>query len=196
MSIFDLLFLAAALITGIVVIAVLIMVVRGRWKTAGRTVMFWAVFAIVYVAASFAVSYFRPQQVLAIGDPWCFDDWCLKVNNVEVTPAAKRNSYEVQFRIFSRAGRVSQRANGAWLYMVDDDGHLYPPQPRGAQVPLDVMLRPNESVATSRTFQVPADARSVGLITGHGGPYCGAMSVLVIGDGGCWFHKPPMIRIQ
>jgi hypothetical protein len=36
----------------------------------------------------------------------------------------------------------------------------------------------------------------LGLITGHGGAYCGAMSVLVIGEGGCWFHKPAMIRIQ
>lgn len=196
MSIFDLLFIGAVVITGIFVIAVLILVVRGRWRTAARTIVGWAIFAAVYLAASVSVSYFQPQRVLAIGDPWCFDDWCLKVNNVDVMPSASRNTYDVQMRIFSRAGRVSQRAKGAWLYLVDDQGHLYRPQVAKGEVPMDVMLRPSESVATSRTFQVPAEAHSLGLITGHGGPYCGAMSVLVIGDGGCWFHKPPMIRIQ
>jgi hypothetical protein len=158
--------------------------------------MFWAIFATLYLAASFAVSYWQPQRVIAIGDPWCFDDWCLKVNNVEVLPAGSRSNYEVQFRIFSRAGRITQRANGAWIYLIDDRGQLYTPQPRAAQVPLDVQLGPNESVATSRTFRVPSEAHKLGLVTGHGGPYCGAMSVLVIGDGGCWFHKPAMIRLE
>jgi hypothetical protein len=196
MNMFDLLFLASALITALTMIAVLIVVVRRQWRTAMHIVVAWVIFAVMYLAVSFAISYIRPQRVLAIGDSWCFDDWCLNVNNVNVRPAASRNTYEVQFRMFSRAGRVTQRAKGAWMYLVDDRGQLYLPQPDASQEPLDVVLGPNESVATRRVFQVPTDVHSLGLITGHGSGYCGTMSVLVIGDGGCWFHKPPMIQIK
>ena len=196
MSLLDLLFLASALSTAIVVFVVLIAVVRGKWGTARRVLLGWLVFAAIYLAASVAVSYLRPQRVVAIGDPWCFDDWCLKVDNVAITPGNLRSRYEVKFVILSRAGRVTQRANGAWIYLIDDRGTLYPPAPDPSQVPLDVTLRPMQSVVASRVFEVNSDAHNLGLITGHGGPYCGTMSVLVIGEGGCWFHKPPMIRIQ
>jgi hypothetical protein len=47
-------------------------------------------------------------------------------------------------------------------------------------------------------FAVPigSNARILGLITGHGGPYCGPMSVLIIGAGGCLFNRPTMIRVD
>jgi hypothetical protein len=59
-----------------------------------------------------------------------------------------------------------------------------------------VLLQPGEIVATSRVFHVPASVRQAGVITGHGGPYCGPMDFLVIGGGGCLFGKPAMIKVQ
>ncbi len=82
------------------------------------------------------------------------------------------------------------------MYIIDEHRDLYAPKPDPSQAPLDVVLGPQQSVVTSREFDVPNRAHTVGLITGHGGPYCGTMSLLVIGDGGCWFGKQPMIRIQ
>jgi hypothetical protein len=196
MSLFDLLFLLAFLSSFITLATVAVAAMQGRRAKARRVVTVWGICAAVYLALSLAVSYTRPQGILRVGEPWCFDDWCLVVDQVSQTPAPPQVSYNVQFRIFSRAGRATQRANGAWMYLIDERGHRYSPQADPSAVPLDVVLRPNESVSTSRVFRVPAGVHTLGLITGHGGAYCGAMSVLVIGEGGCWFNKPAMIRVQ
>jgi hypothetical protein len=57
-------------------------------------------------------------------------------------------------------------------------------------------LQPGESVTTSRTFLVSAPVHRLGLVTGHGGSYCGWEAFLIIGESGCLFKKPTMIQIQ
>jgi len=131
-----------------------------------------------------------------MGDPWCFDDWCLTVEKVSRRSGQLGTSYRVELRIFSRAGRVAQRANGAWIYLIDDRGRRYSPDLDSSVAPLDLLLQPHQSVNTSRLFHVPDDVHQLGLITGHGGPYCGPMAFLIIGEGGCLFRKPTVIRIQ
>ena len=196
MTIFDLLFLAAALSTIVTLLTVGVLAIRGRRAKALRILEGLGICAVVYLAIGLAVSFLKPQRVFAIGDPWCADDWCLAVEQVTHTPAQSYVSYNVTLRIFSRARRVSQRARGAWLYIIDDRGHRYSPQPDPSVVPLDVLLQPGQSVTTSRVFRIPAGAHAVGIITEHGGPYCGPMDILVIGESGCVFNKPTMIRIQ
>jgi hypothetical protein len=63
-------------------------------------------------------------------------------------------------------------------------------------VPVTVKLGPGESISTSRDFEVLADVGALGFITGHGGPYCGAMSLLIIGEAACLFDRPTMIRVN
>ena len=133
----------------------------------------------------------RPAAIIAVGDPWCFDDWCLTVEKVQHTDAI----YDVDLKISSVAKRATQRAKGAWIYLRDENDTHYEPVPDSAEVPLDVQLQPGESVAAKRSFQVPANVRELGLVTGHGGPPCGVMSLVVIGQGGCLFHKQTMIRL-
>jgi hypothetical protein len=195
-SIFDLLFLLAVLATAVTIVALFVLLVRTRFQTAFKVLRIYAVCAVAYVLTGVAISYARPQAILNAGDQWCFDDWCLAVNNVNRTPAARDVDYHVSMTILSRAQRVSQRAKGAWIYLIDDSGHLYPPVPDASDVPLDILLQPNESLNASRVFRLPQSAHPVGLITGHGGAYCGPMSFLVMGDSACLFKKPKMVRIQ
>ncbi|HZH41880.1 MAG TPA: hypothetical protein VFD85_12760 [Gemmatimonadales bacterium] len=196
MSIFDLLFLLAVLTSVVTLATTAVLALRGRRTKALRMLRVYAVGAAGYLAAGAAVSFFEPQRVISVGDPWCFDDWCLTVEKVERTPAPSQVAYTVALRIFSRARRVSQRARGAWIYLVDDRGRLYAPDSDRSAIPMDVLLRPEESVTTLRVFEVPADVRRLGLVTGHGGPYCGPMNILIIGEGSCLFKRPTMVRIQ
>ncbi len=196
MTIFDLVFLLAMLATAVTLVALVVLLLRGAFQSALRVLIVYAICAAVYIATGVVVSYARPHRVLNVGDSWCFDDWCLAVDNVTRTPDGAYVSYRTDLRIFSTAGRVSQRAKGAWIYLIDDAGHLYSPEPDPTAVPLDVLLHPDESTKTSRTFRVPSGTGELGLITGHGGAYCGAMSFLIIGHTTCLFNRPPMIRIQ
>ncbi|MGH9645948.1 MAG: hypothetical protein ACRD4E_03945 [Bryobacteraceae bacterium] len=76
----------------------------------------------------------------------------------------------MSLRISIEAKRVTQRAQGAWIYLRDENDTHYEPTPNPSDVPLDVQLQPGESVAAQRSFQVPA-------------------------NGGCLFHKQAMIRL-
>jgi hypothetical protein len=196
MTVFDLLFILAFLISVVTIAVASVFAVGGRLPRALKVLRLYCICAAVYFAVALAVAFLRPQRVMSIGDPWCFDDWCLTVERVDRTAGLSQVSYNVELRIFSRARRVTQRANGAWIYLIDDRGRRYSPDPAPSAVPLDALLRPQESATTLRVFHVPPDAQELGLITRHGGPYCGPMDVLIIGSGGCLFRKPTMIRIQ
>ncbi|HTQ54861.1 MAG TPA: hypothetical protein VMI94_10395 [Bryobacteraceae bacterium] len=194
MTLFDLLFLFLALVTLIILLAVLVTALRGRGAQALRMLRNLGIGAAVYLAVVAVVGLLSPQRVLQVGDPWCFDDWCLTVEKVSHAAAPPQVAYTVSLRIFSEAKRVSQRALGAWIYIVDREGNRYPPEPDPSATPLDVRLGPGDSVTTTRTFKVPAGATGLGLITGHGGSP--DLSKFVIADEGSLLHKPTYVRLD
>ena len=196
MTIFDLLFLGSGLAAVVTLGVALVTALRGRRVHAGAILKRLGAAVIAYEALVLIVAGASPQRVLQVGDPWCFDDWCLTVEQVMKTPMPPQVAYNVSLRISSRARRVTQRAKGAWIYLIDRQGRRYEPEPDASAVPLDVLLQPGEAVSTSRVFKVPAEAGELGLITGHGGPYCVFPGPLIIGTGGCVFNKPDMVRIE
>jgi hypothetical protein len=194
MGLFDLLFIALFLASVATLVTAAVAALCGRGRRALAILRRWAIAAAAYLAIVAAVGLFSPQRVLNVGDPWCFDDWCLSVESVNRTPAPPAVTYNVGLRIFSRARRVSQRANGAWVNLVDARGNHYAPEPDPNAVPLDVRLGPGESVSTSRVFRVPADAGELGLTTGHGGGL--NPDRVIIGADSSLLHKRTYIRIR
>jgi len=192
----DLVFLLVAFGTLVTLAASALLAVSGRRRASIQTLLILGGCLAGYVVLGLSVSLARPQRVVSVGDPWCFDDWCLTVAHASAAPGPSGTIWTVDLRLSSVARRASQRARGAWVYLIDDRGRRYAPDPDPSALPLDVLLGPGESVTTTRRFRVPPDVGSLGLVTGHGGPYCGPMDVLVIGAAGCVFHKPTMIRLR
>lgn len=190
MTVFDLVFLAAFIVSVLTLVAAAYAAVRGHVPRAFAILRVWLVCAGVYLGISLAVAFFAPQRVIATGEPWCFDDWCLTVENGQRTDG----TYTVNMLISSRAKRVTQRANGAWIYLRDENDIHYEPAPDPAEGPLDVLLKPGESVAAKREFKVPTNVHQLGLVTGHGSEPC-SWGILIIGQAGCLFHKQAMIRL-
>lgn len=125
MTIFDLLFLACVLATAITLTFGVTLALRGRGAKALRIARVYGICAVAYLAIAVAVDFFKPQRVLAIGAPWCLDDWCLQVESASRATDGPRVIYDIKLRIFSTARRVTQRADGAWLYLIDERGHRY-----------------------------------------------------------------------
>jgi hypothetical protein len=196
MTLSDLIFLAAVLASVVTLIGVTIAALLGRLAQAARALLVYAVCAAVYFTISVGAAYVRPQRIRAALEPWCFDDWCLQVQGVESVARPPSVSYSVKLRIYSTARRVSQRANGAWIYLIDERQRLFAPNPDASATPLTMKLGPLESVETSRVFDVPADAQKLGLITGHPGPYCALFGLAFIGQATCLFGRPEMIPIK
>lgn len=194
MTIFDFFFLFLVLVSLGTWATALTAALRGQAKRALHILRNFGMAALAYLMVVALVEFLAPQRVLRVGEPWCFDDWCLSVESVHRIPVPPQVSYEVSLRVFSRALRVSQSAKGAWVYLIDDRGNRYGPAPAASEAPLDVRLAPGESMTTSRTFRVPADAGALGLITGHGGPVW--LPALIIADEASLFHKRTFVQLE
>jgi hypothetical protein len=193
MNVWDLLFIVIFFATLATLFVAGFSAIRGRGAHARRLLCGYAICACVYLGIVAVVSLFGARRVLNVGDPQCFDDWCITVEHVSRKPAHAAISYVVTLQISSRARRVSQRENGVVVYLTDDRGRRYDPAPDTSDVPLNVLLEPQKSVAATRAFEVPADAREIGLIVGHEGGF--PIGWFIIGYE-TWFRKPTLVRLQ
>jgi hypothetical protein len=116
----------------------------------------------------------------------------IAVEHVSRKPADAAISYIVTLQISSSARRVSQRENGVVVYLTDQRGRRYDPDPDTSDVPLNVLLGPQESVAATRVFEVPADAREIGLVVTDEGGF--PIGWFILGYE-TWFRKPTIVRL-
>jgi len=114
---------------------------------------------------------------------------------------ARGQFYLVTVRASSRAQRISQRARDAQVYLLDARGRRYDPAPDAQRAldaagaggqPLDTELPPGGSFTRTVAFDLPADARRVGLVMVHG-LFPG---VLVIGGPQSFLHKPTIVILK
>jgi hypothetical protein len=146
-----------------------------------------------YVAIVIVAALPSPRSAPAIGTH-CDDDWCMSVDSISKTPTAPgRLNYRLAVHIFSRANHGPRSAKGAWLYLADERGRRFELAPDASAVPIDVVLEPHRSVATSLNFTVPADARGLRLIGGLGSI---SMASFIIGSGDLLRRPRMQLRID
>ena len=185
---------------------------RGRRRRAVSLLRRAAGLVAVYLAAVVVVSLVSPQRVLAIGEDWCFDDWCVAVDGVTLAPElgppdnplrAEGVFYVVRLRISNQARGRPQRASSAAVHLLDGLGHRYAVSPAGQVAfeavegptpPLTSSLEVGESVTTVRVFDLPGDARDVGLTVEH--PVGPAPGLFLLGDQASLFHRPTVVRLD
>jgi hypothetical protein len=191
-TVYDLLFIVVFL-TGVGTLTVAAaLAFHGRHTRALVILRRLALWTAIYVGIVYLATALSKQVVLRLGEPQCFDDWCIAVDGLQRTPMNATLQYDITLRIFSRARRVAQRENGAKnVYLVDARWKRYNPVPAGREVPLNILLQPGESVTAARRFELPADDRNVGLMLDHSPwPIC-----VVIGECGA-FHKGTIVRLD
>jgi len=192
-TVFDLLFLTLLFTAIVTLIAAAVSAFQGKRKRAFSTLRNIVFCAAAYIGLVYVVTAFSKQVVHRLGDSQCSDDWCIAVDGVDRTSGDTRTNYEVTLRIFSRARGRAQRENIATdVYLVDSHWNRYDPILDGTEVPLNTLLQPLESVSTRRRFELPKDARPIGLKIGHrtGVPIC-----LIIRECEA-FHKGEIIRLD
>jgi hypothetical protein len=155
MSIFDLLFIALLLAAAVTLIAAAIAGIRGQAARAFRILRNVGICAGLYLLTAIAVHFLLPLRALRIGDAQCSDDWCITVESVKRPPAGGPEIYyDVVLRISSHARRVPQRERGLSTYLIDGRGRRFDPAPEITQMPLDVMLEPEQAVTVTHTFRI------------------------------------------
>jgi hypothetical protein len=189
MTIFDLLFLALCLASVVTLLVAGAFAIFGPRRRALRIVTTWAIAAAIYLLTVAVVSLVVGRRTLAIGEPLCFDDWCVTVDGVDSTAASPRVEYTVNLTVSSRARRIRQRENNVVVYLTDGRGARFDALPAATDVPFNVQLGPGESAHVSRTFNAPADAQQLGVVIAHEGGF--PITWFILGEGP--FRKPPVV---
>jgi hypothetical protein len=143
----------------------------------------------VYLLIVVSVSFVSPRREYRIGDRQCFDEWCITVVGAQRTPSDSKAIYDVQLLLSSLAKGRPQGEKGTVVYLVDSRGRRY--DPVASSVPFDTKLQPGESMAAFRRFELPQDAKHVGLIYAH----IGANWAPIIGENE-WFSGPPVVWLE
>jgi hypothetical protein len=133
---------------------------HGDAARVGRTCM-WIV--MPYVAVLMLVSMLTPRTIVSIGDGYCWDLWCLGVEQVNATPQGQNTLYTAKVRLFSDANRVSTSRVKSFLYAIDEQGQRFAVFQSRTALSLDVTVHPGESMTTSLSFLAPATARKLYL---------------------------------
>jgi hypothetical protein len=207
MGIFDLVFILVFLIVVGLIVAILFYILSGRVPDALRSLKILGSLVAGYLLVVVIVSLASPQRVIATGENLCFDDWCVAVHDVQFTREigpARANGiyYEVNIRISNRARGRAQRENGVIVHLLDSQGRRYDPSDaaqrayealHGPAASLSSTVPLGQFIDTVRVFDLPADAKDVGLVKStNTGPGPG---LFVIGDGGSLLHRRTVIRL-
>ncbi|MCG3119635.1 MAG: hypothetical protein ALAOOOJD_02104 [bacterium] len=192
MSIFDLLFILLFLTSVITLAFAALAALRGRRTRAMAILRRYAIGAAIYLGIVLIVSLAAPRRLLRLGEPLCFDDWCITVENIERTVSPSEANYIASLHLANRARRVAQSENELVIYLSDTFGRRYDPLPDSTAIPLNVLLQPQESVTTRRTFKVPAGATVSDLVIAHERKF--PVEWFIIGGGP--FRKEPLVRID
>jgi len=198
-QIFTLILLLCLLASLITFIVAAYCAIRGQRARTVTLLARWGICAIVYLIVSVGVSLLKPTKIVNLGQDWCFDDWCIAVERVTPSPSTERERtvYTTDVRIFN-AARSPEAARGFWVYLRDEHDRRYEPLPGSWTDVIATRVGPGAFARTSIAFVVPQDVRELGFVTGHGGGSpCGFLpSLLEIGQGGCLFRRPNMIRVK
>lgn len=140
MTIFEPLFVLLALAAGVALVVAAVRRIRGKRPEARRIVGRLAVGVATYVAVVAVTSFFVPRREYGVGDPQCFDDWCITVVGAHWTDVADEpgdERYEVALRLSSRARRMPMGERGTVVYLTDEQGHRYDPLPERTDIAFD-----------------------------------------------------------
>jgi len=188
--IFELLFILIVLSSVIALVTAAVQAARGRSRKALRILGVVAASLAVYFTICCLSTVFTPRRVLTIGEPQCFDDWCIELSGATRTAAGSIVTYQTSIRIFNRARGVAQRENGIAFYLEDDQGHRYAPIQNSADIPTNALLQHGESITLTRGFQIPSNTYLVGFVATHEGGF--PIQWFIIGEGQSLFHKEPI----
>jgi len=148
-----------ALLEFLVILALGIMIVA----RAGRL---FAAVAATYIGTVLLVSLLTPKTIVSVGDSYCWDLWCVGIQNVNTTPQGEDVLYTADVAIFVDSTNAQLlRTDGAkqFFYVMDEQGRRFPIVPDAPRVDADLTVKPGEIVRSKLSFLAPANARSLYL---------------------------------
>jgi hypothetical protein len=119
----------------------------------------------LHFVTSVVIGWASPQTVITRGNSYCWDLWCMGIQNVTATARGPETVYTIDVRFFSNANSVTTGLDEARLFLVDERGRRFASVDDPSLVPIGTRLDPRQSLDTSLTFVAAADATHL-VLTG------------------------------
>jgi hypothetical protein len=126
---------------------------RAGWVCAG--------ISIPYLLAVVLVSLLTPRTIVTVGDSYCWDLWCMGVQQVNSIPQGANTLYTAEVRVFcdsEHTHSVPAEAARRFLYVLDEQGRRFPLERFSSRLDPDLTVNPGETVKASLTFLAPSNA--------------------------------------
>jgi hypothetical protein len=169
-----------------------------RFHEAARAGRVCAIILGPYLAALTLVSLLTPGTIVNIGDSYCYDLWCLGVNQVNTIPKGQDILYTAEVRIFvdsSHSHYLPADPAKSFFSVLDDQGRRYPLLREASFVNADVTVQPGESLKSSFAFVAPRNARKLYLEGYDDGRVLPPWVYLYFGNDISLFHRRTLLRI-
>ena len=167
----------------------------GKFREAARVGWVCGGILIPYMTALVTVAVLTPRTIVSIGDIYCWDSWCMGIQQVNAARQGENILYTAEVRIFSehsKASRVPAERAKRFFDVLDERGRSFPLRQNASFAGADITLNRGESVKSSLTFLAPANARELYLLGQDGGP---PWVYLGIGSDLAPFHRRALLRI-
>jgi hypothetical protein len=141
----------------LVIVAPMPFLIRMEGRRAARVC---ALIIASYLGVIVMNSLLTPRKIVSVGDRYCWDIWCMSVQNVSATPNGSNTLYTAQVRISTDSNHAQSVPVGMakqFLYIRDEQGRRFPILQDSSLKEADVTLEPGESVASSVAFLAPAN---------------------------------------
>jgi len=188
MTLFDLLLIAVVLASATGLLTALVQAVMGRFRNAGRILLSLACGLAMYIATICIVSLTSKQQIRNLGDPDCSDDWCITPEKAHI----QGPDVTVEFKVWSRAKRVTQREYGINPYLLDGNGRRFDFIEISGP-PFDQSVAAGESFSTARRYRIDGEGGTLDLRLRDGAWSPGNF---VIGDSASLLHPRTIYRLK
>jgi hypothetical protein len=140
----------------IIIGAITLMTRRSRWVCP--------CIATLYLGGVIVGSLLAPEKIISVGDSYCWDLWCVGIQNVNAVRQGENTLYNAELSIFVdsiSAQLVLMGQPKQFFYVIDDQGRRFPIVAYSQGSDSSVVVKPGESVKCSLTFLAPASARNL-----------------------------------
>lgn len=120
--------------------------------------------AAAYAAGLLLVSLGTPEKVVSVGDSYCWDLWCIGVQNVSAFPQGESVVYRADVSLFVDSATAQLELKdqpNQFFYAMDESGRRFPV--RAASPGSSVTVKPGDLVKGSLSFVAPAGAKNLYL---------------------------------
>jgi hypothetical protein len=163
---------------------------------AGRRRWLCPCIAALYFGGVVLVSLVTPRTIVSIGDSYCWDLWCVGIQNVNTTPQGQNILYTAEVSLFVDSAtaqlELTDQPKQFPFYVMDEQRRRFPVLAHSTLGHATVTVKPGESVKSSLTFLAPVNEGSLYLTGDIGAPL---WVRLYFGSDLNPFHRRTLLRV-